>query len=90
MRRTIRNSTAIKATSREDEVFLEIVRLIAAAREKAIHAVNTALIDLYWQIGAIISRKIGQRNGATVSLRNCRIHRPDLSRPSRLYPPQFI
>ena len=53
MRRTIRNSTAIKATSREDEVFLEIVRLIAAAREKAIHAVNTALIDLYWQIGAI-------------------------------------
>jgi len=58
MRRTIRNSTAIKATSREDEVFLEIVRLIAAAREKAIHAVNTALIDLYWQIGAIISRKI--------------------------------
>jgi hypothetical protein len=33
-------------------------RLIAASREKAIQAVNTALIDLYWQIGATISRKI--------------------------------
>jgi DUF1016 N-terminal domain len=42
-----------------DEVaFSEVVRLIAASREKAIQAVNTALIDLYWQIGATISRKI--------------------------------
>jgi len=38
--------------------FSEVVRLIAASREKAIQAVNTALIDLYWQIGATISRKI--------------------------------
>jgi hypothetical protein len=42
-----------------DEVaFSEVVRLIAASREKAIQAVNAALIDLYWQIGATISRKI--------------------------------
>jgi predicted nuclease of restriction endonuclease-like (RecB) superfamily len=42
-----------------DEVaFSEVVRLIAASREKAIQAVNTALIDLYWQVGATISRKI--------------------------------
>jgi hypothetical protein len=39
-------------------VFLQIVQLIASARGKAIHAVNTALIDLYWQVGAIISGKI--------------------------------
>jgi hypothetical protein len=38
MRRTNRNSSAIKATSRQGEVFLEIVRLISAAREKAIRA----------------------------------------------------
>src|SRR5258708_13565995 len=45
--------------TRGDEVaFSEVVRLIAASREKAIQAVNTALIDLYWQIGATISRKI--------------------------------
>src|SRR5258708_11182824 len=45
--------------TRGDEVaFSEVVRLIAASREKAIQAVNTALIDLYWQIVATISRKI--------------------------------
>jgi DUF1016 N-terminal domain len=38
--------------------FSEVVRLIGTAREKAIQAVNAALIDLYWEIGATISRKI--------------------------------
>jgi hypothetical protein len=32
--------------------------LIVAARQRAFHAVNTELIDLYWEVGAIISRKI--------------------------------
>ncbi len=38
--------------------FTEVVHLIASARERALQAVNTTLIDLYWQIGGIISRKI--------------------------------
>ncbi len=38
--------------------FTDIVQLIAAARQRAIQAVNTSLIDLYWQVGEIISRKI--------------------------------
>ena len=38
--------------------FSEITQLIAAARQRAVQAVNTALIDLYWQVGQIISRKI--------------------------------
>jgi hypothetical protein len=38
--------------------FTEIVQLIAAAKQQAIKAVNTSLIDLYWQVGEIISRKI--------------------------------
>jgi predicted nuclease of restriction endonuclease-like (RecB) superfamily len=37
--------------------FTEIVQLIAAAKQRAIQAVNTSLIDLYWQVGEIISRK---------------------------------
>jgi predicted nuclease of restriction endonuclease-like (RecB) superfamily len=41
-----------------DATFGEIVALISAARQRAIQAVNTELIDLYWQVGAIISRKI--------------------------------
>lgn len=41
-----------------DPSFATIVGLIAAARQRAYQAVNTALIDLYWQIGEHISRKI--------------------------------
>jgi predicted nuclease of restriction endonuclease-like (RecB) superfamily len=52
------NPSNISPTMGDEVAFSEVVRLIAASREKAIQAVNTALIDLYWQIGATISRKI--------------------------------
>ena len=42
----------------DEATFAEIVRLIAASREKALQSVNIALIDLYWKVGEIISRKI--------------------------------
>ncbi len=35
-----------------------IVGLIQAARQRAFQSANTTLIDLYWQIGEHISRKI--------------------------------
>ncbi len=38
--------------------FTEIIQLIAAARQRAVQAVNTTLIELYWQVGLTISRKI--------------------------------
>ncbi len=38
--------------------FSEITRLIASARQRAYQAVNTALIELYWQVGAYLSSKI--------------------------------
>lgn len=38
--------------------FSEIVQLIEIARQKSYQAVNTALIELYWQVGAYISDKI--------------------------------
>lgn len=38
--------------------FADIAQLIAAARQRAVQAVNTTLIELYWQIGEHISRKI--------------------------------
>lgn len=43
---------------KEDEAFGEIVRLIDSSRAKALQVANTALIDLYWQVGETISRKI--------------------------------
>ena len=42
----------------EPEDFAQVLALIQAARGRAYQAVNTALIDLYWQIGEHISRKI--------------------------------
>ena len=38
--------------------FDEVLRLIDAARTRAVAAVNTTLIELYWSIGEYISRKI--------------------------------
>ncbi len=38
--------------------FSEITALITSAQKRAYQAVNTCLIDLYWQIGEYISRKI--------------------------------
>jgi DUF1016 N-terminal domain len=53
-------SELIDARQQEPEEvgFSEIIRLIGASREMAMQAVNTALIDLYWQIGEIISRGV--------------------------------
>jgi predicted nuclease of restriction endonuclease-like (RecB) superfamily len=41
-----------------DSAFSEIAELIASAKVRAVQAVNTTLIDLYWQVGGVISRKI--------------------------------
>lgn len=38
--------------------FGEIIGLIAQSKQRALQAVNTALVELYWQIGAIISHKL--------------------------------
>lgn len=42
----------------EEQAFAEVVEMIQAARSKALGAVNTALIDLYWRVGEYISRKL--------------------------------
>jgi predicted nuclease of restriction endonuclease-like (RecB) superfamily len=38
--------------------FADIARLIAEAKQRAVLAVNTTLIELYWQVGEHISRRI--------------------------------
>ena len=40
------------------KAFAEVTALIAVAQRKAFQAVNAALIELYWQIGEMLSRKI--------------------------------
>ena len=51
--------------------FAEVVRLIHAARQHAVQAVNTELIDLYWQIGEYLHHRIeadGWAKGTVVQL----------------------
>jgi predicted nuclease of restriction endonuclease-like (RecB) superfamily len=45
-------------SERIDPSFSEVVHLIQSALQRAFQAVNTVLIDLYWQVGEYISRKI--------------------------------
>ncbi len=42
----------------KEKEFLQVVSLIHAAKQKAFLAVNTELINLYWNIGERISKKI--------------------------------
>lgn len=49
-----------QAVSVKDDRFEEVLGLIQGARQRAMQAVNTQLIELYWQVGAYISRKLEQ------------------------------
>jgi predicted nuclease of restriction endonuclease-like (RecB) superfamily len=55
---TKRKPTQLRSSKKEEAAFSEIARLIEASRERALQAVNTALIGLYWEVGRIISGKI--------------------------------
>lgn len=48
-----------------DQRFTEIIKLIKESRSDAIRAVNAELINLYWNIGEYISKKIEQSEWAT-------------------------
>ena len=59
------------SASPEEAAFEEIVGLIEQSRLRAVRAVNTTLIDLYWNVGEYISRKIqseGWGKGTVFSL----------------------
>jgi predicted nuclease of restriction endonuclease-like (RecB) superfamily len=47
-----------KIISNEEQDFSEVAAMIEAAKHKAFQAINTTLIDLYWNVGKYISQKI--------------------------------
>jgi predicted nuclease of restriction endonuclease-like (RecB) superfamily len=53
-----RQKSALAVPQPDPDGFAEIVALIATSKQNAYRAVNTVLIDLYWQVGEYISRKI--------------------------------
>jgi predicted nuclease of restriction endonuclease-like (RecB) superfamily len=50
-------SSALEAAP-DERAFAEVLEMIQAARGRALAAVNTELIDLYWRVGEYISRKL--------------------------------
>jgi predicted nuclease of restriction endonuclease-like (RecB) superfamily len=42
----------------DERAFAEVVEMIQASRGRALVAVNTELVDLYWRVGEYVSRKI--------------------------------
>lgn len=70
---TLRSKAIAKAMGGApiEGAFDEIVELIRGAREQAVRAVNTDLIELYWRIGDYLHRKIesdGWAKGTVVQL----------------------
>lgn len=51
-------STAATIARPPPQGFREVLALIERARQRAFHAVNTELIDLYWQVGEFICSRI--------------------------------
>ena len=48
----------VPSTTPDERAFAEVVEMIEAARGRAVAAVNTTLVDLYWRVGEYISRKL--------------------------------
>ena len=55
-------SSEIKTYDLQPQIaqFGEVVNMIRTTREKVFRIANSAMIDLYWQIGAYISEKISR------------------------------
>ncbi|MEA2600647.1 MAG: hypothetical protein QOF89_1639 [Acidobacteriota bacterium] len=51
-------TTSVLSPAPEEQAFAEVVEMIQASRSRALAAVNTALVDLYWRVGEYISRKL--------------------------------
>jgi predicted nuclease of restriction endonuclease-like (RecB) superfamily len=56
----ITREQTIQAGTTPESAFAEVVHLIESARQRAFQSVNTALIDLYWQVGEYISHRIAE------------------------------
>ena len=55
-----RPQVPVAPSSIKDDRFDEVLALIQGARQRVAQTVNTQLIELYWQVGAYISRKLEQ------------------------------
>jgi len=77
--------------AKDEAAFSEVAQLIAASRERALRDVDTALINLYWKVGEIISRKIEAAEwGDAVVDRLAPVHRTNGTWSARIHSPKLI
>jgi hypothetical protein len=68
--------------------FTEVIGIIQKSRQKALHAVNTELIDLYWQVGGYLSRKVNDAGWGRAVVRQLAHHIQKSNRTVRGFPPR--
>jgi len=57
-----------------DDRFEEVLTLIQSARQRAVQAVNTQLVEMYWQVGAYISRKLERAEWGDAVVNQLAVH----------------
>lgn len=55
---SVGKSHAAAISAADERAFAAVLALIQASRERAVVAVNSALIDLYWRVGELVAQKI--------------------------------
>jgi hypothetical protein len=53
---------------------VELAQRVVAAKQNALQSANTVLLDLYWQIGEYISRKIADAEWTEDSIKKLALH----------------
>ncbi|WP_225410082.1 PDDEXK nuclease domain-containing protein [Stigmatella hybrida] len=74
----------------DDARFGDVVALIEAARREASRAVNVQLIELYWKIGAVISRRIENDGWGKGTVEELAAHLARTQRSTRGFSPQNL
>jgi predicted nuclease of restriction endonuclease-like (RecB) superfamily len=72
------------------EAFEEVVRLIEAARREVGRAVNVHLIELYWDIGAVISKRIERDGWGKRTVEELSLYLSRTQRGARGFSPQNL
>jgi predicted nuclease of restriction endonuclease-like (RecB) superfamily len=70
--------------------FDEVVQLIEDTRRQAIRAVNVKLIELYWKIGAVISRRIERDGWGKGTVEELAVYLARTQRGARGFSPQNL
>ena len=70
--------------------FDEVAQMIAAAKQRTYSAVNSMLVELYWQVGAYIHNNRVCRLGRGCRRSTGQVPQNDVARPAWIYAAKLI